>query len=108
MLYEKDYDNLFEGEVNVEQEDIPEPEKKSLFDKYQEFKDKHPYIAAAVEGALEGLVLGLGTGFILRPFLKKQFSRVYSNAYCKGWDACTKYFNDIETVVRRSGLTKNV
>lgn len=102
MLYENDYNGLFEGSVNADPEDFEEEEKmeetKTFKEKVKEFANENPFFTTfmVVGGCvITGLVLGL----------RKQ--RIYNRGFHEGWLACGKYFDDVEAVVRRNLLTKN-
>lgn len=102
MLYNgsDDYSHLFEGEVNADPEDFQEEEsemgeKKTFLEKVDDFVDEHPF-----------LFLGgcIGGGWLIGLIFKK----VYTAGCIAGWNNCTKYFDDLESVVRKNLLTKDL
>lgn len=108
MLYDSDYNHLFEGEVNVEPSDFEEEEKKmeeekTFGERVKEFCEKHPYLFLAGCAA---------TGWLLGTFLKgiatKNYNRGKHDGFSDGWNMCTKYFDDLESVVRKELLTKEL
>ncbi len=86
MLYDSEYNHLFEGEVNVEPSDFEEEEKKmdeekTFGERFKEFLENHPYLFLAGCAA---------TGWLLGTFLKgiatKNYNRGYNKGVIDGWD----------------------
>lgn len=108
MLYDSEYNHLFEGEVNVEPSDFEEEEKKmdeekTFGERFKEFLEGHPLVFLAGCAA---------TGWLLGSFLKgiatRNYNRGKAAGFKDGWAMCTKYFDDVESVVRRELLTKDL
>lgn len=94
MLYDSDYDHLFEGEVNsepIEKEETEVEDQKTFGEWFKEFVEEHPFVWLA-GCAVTGLLA----------------AKIYRKIYNRGWNACAKYFQTCEDIVRRNLLTKNL